>query len=55
MSQPLKVAVCGGGRGGTAIAADLTFMGCRVNLFELPKFKQSFEPIMAPTNAAMRL
>lgn len=46
MSQPLKVAVCGGGRGGTAIAADLTFMGCSVNLFELPKFKQSFEPIM---------
>lgn len=46
MDQALKVAVCGGGRGGTALAADMTFMGCRVNLFELPKFGRSLEPIL---------
>lgn len=46
MAQALKVAVCGGGRGGTAIAADLTFMGCSVNLFELPQFKRSIEPLI---------
>jgi len=45
MSQPLKVAVCSAGRGGTAIAADLTFLSCRVNLFELPRFQQALEPI----------
>ena len=46
MAQALRVAVCGGGRGGTALAADLTFMGCQVNLFELPRFKSSVEPIL---------
>ncbi|MCX5660885.1 MAG: NAD/NADP octopine/nopaline dehydrogenase family protein [Planctomycetota bacterium] len=45
MPKPIKVAVCGGGRGGTALAADLTFMGCRVNLFELPRFAASLEAI----------
>lgn len=47
MGTGLKVAVCGGGRGGTAIAADLTLMGCTVNLFEMPKFKRSLDPILA--------
>lgn len=46
MNQSLKVAVCGGGRGGTAIAADLTLMGCTVNLFELPKLSRSIEPLI---------
>lgn len=45
MSKSLKVAVCGGGRGGTAIAADMTFMGCKVNLFQLPQFQKTIEPI----------
>lgn len=45
MPRPLKIAVCSAGRGGTAIAADLTFMGCQVNLFELPHFEKSLEPI----------
>ncbi len=46
MTQALNVAVCGGGRGGTAIAADLSFMGCQIRLFELPRFARSIEPIV---------
>ncbi|MEE8414147.1 MAG: NAD/NADP octopine/nopaline dehydrogenase family protein [Dehalococcoidales bacterium] len=41
-----KVAVCGGGRAGTAIAGDLTFMGCQVNLFQLSQFRNTIEPII---------
>ncbi|MBI2439790.1 MAG: NAD/NADP octopine/nopaline dehydrogenase family protein [Lentisphaerae bacterium] len=43
----LKVAICGGGRGGTALAADLTLMGCTVNLFQLPQFQREFEPVLS--------
>lgn len=46
MSATMTVAVCGAGRGGTALAADLTLMGCKVNLFELPRFKPALEPIL---------
>lgn len=45
MSKLPKVAVCGAGRASTAIAGDLTFMGCQVNLFQLEQFKSSIEPI----------
>ena len=41
-----RVAVCGGGRGGTAIAGDLTLMGCQVNLFEIEQLKHNIEPII---------
>ena len=40
-----SVAVCGCGSAGTAIAADVSFMGCQVNLFELPEFEQNIAPI----------
>jgi len=46
MKRLPKVAVCGGGRAGTAIAGDLTFMGCQVNLFQLEQFKHALEPII---------
>jgi opine dehydrogenase len=42
-----KIAVCGCGSAGTAIASDLSLMGCNVNLFELEKFrKKNVEPIL---------
>jgi len=36
-----NIAVIGAGNGGFAIAADLTLAGFRVNLFELPRFKEN--------------
>ncbi|MFC1931095.1 NAD/NADP octopine/nopaline dehydrogenase family protein [Chloroflexota bacterium] len=42
-----KVLVCGGGNAGMPLAADLTFMGCQVNLLQLEQFKSSLEPIIA--------
>lgn len=39
------VAVCGCGSAGTAIAADVSLMGCKVNVFEVPEFKQNIAPI----------
>lgn len=46
MNRLPKVAVCGGGAAGTAIAGDLALLGCQVNLFELEQFKNKFEPII---------
>jgi len=40
-----NVAVCGCGSAGTAIAADVALMGCKVNIFELPEFDQNIAPI----------
>jgi opine dehydrogenase len=40
-----SVAVCGCGSAGTAIAADVSFMRCQVNLFELPEFEKNIAPI----------
>lgn len=40
-----KIAVLGSGNGGLAFAGDLTLAGHTVNLYELPKFKQSLDPI----------
>lgn len=37
--------VCGCGSGGMAMAADLSFMGCKVNLFEHPNLKHNLDPI----------
>jgi len=42
-----KIAVCGCGSAGTAMAADLTLMGCNVNLFEVERYrKKNVEPIL---------
>ena len=47
MKELPKIAVCGCGSAGTAIAADLTLMGCNVNLFELESYrKKNVEPIL---------
>jgi len=40
-----SVAVCGCGSAGTAIAADVAFMGCKVNVFEIPEFEQNIAAI----------
>jgi opine dehydrogenase len=45
MNKLPKVAVLGGGRAATAIAGDLSLMGCQVNLYELDQFKHTIEPI----------
>jgi len=42
----MRVAILGGGRGGKSMAADLTFAGHEVSLFELPEFSKTFEPII---------
>jgi len=34
-----KVAVLGGGNGAHAMAADLAYRGYKVNMFEMPEFK----------------
>jgi len=39
-------AVCGAGRAGAAMAADMALMGYNVNLFELDRFRDSIDPIM---------
>lgn len=41
-----KIAVLGAGNGGHACSADLALAGYKVNLFELPDFKASIEPVM---------
>lgn len=38
--------VCGSGRAGAAIAADIALMGFDVNLFELDRFSESIQPIV---------
>ncbi len=45
MSGPDRIAVLGGGNGGLTVAADLTLAGHKVNLFELPEFWDSLEPV----------
>jgi opine dehydrogenase len=44
MDRP-NVTVCGGGSGGLSMAADLSLMGCRVNLYEVPEFAANLAPI----------
>lgn len=45
MSDPV-FAVCGAGRAGAALAADMSLMGYDVNLFELEEFRVNIKPIM---------
>lgn len=40
-----SLTVCGCGGAGTAISADLSLLGCKVNLYELPAFEQTLDPI----------
>lgn len=40
-----SIAVCGCGSAGTAIAADLSLKGCKVNLFELTEFEKNIAPV----------
>lgn len=40
-----NVTVCGCGSAGVAIAADLSLLGCKVNLYEFPEFKENLDPI----------
>lgn len=44
MDKPVFT-VCGAGRAGSAIAADIALMGYKVNLFEIDEFKESIIPI----------
>jgi opine dehydrogenase len=41
-----KIAVLGGGNGAHAVAADLTFAGYEVNMFEFPQFKSNFQKVL---------
>jgi opine dehydrogenase len=45
LAEPLRITVCGGGRAGTAIAADLALMGHRINLYEVAKLRGNVEEI----------
>ncbi len=45
MAESLNVTVCGGGRAGTAIAADLALMGHEVSLYEIAKLRGSIEEV----------
>jgi opine dehydrogenase len=40
-----RVTVCGCGSAGMAIAADLSMLGCKVTLYELPDFEENLDPI----------
>lgn len=40
-----SVAVLGCGGAGAAIAADISLLGCKVNLYELPEFEKNLDPI----------
>ncbi len=40
-----SVTICGCGSGGMAMAADLSLLGCRVNVYEYPDFKENLDPI----------
>ena len=46
MGEPLRVAVLGGGNGAQTTAADLTFKGHCVNLYQLRSFKEEFSPVL---------
>jgi len=39
------ITVCGCGSGGMAMAADLSLLGCKVNLYEFPDLKENLDPI----------
>jgi len=39
------ITVCGCGSGGMAMAADLSLMGCSVNLYEVAELKENLDPI----------
>lgn len=43
----MQVTVCGCGNAGIAMAADISFLGFDVNLFEMPEFEKNLEPIKA--------
>ena len=45
MDKPIFT-VCGSGRAGAAIAADIALMGFDVKLYELNKFRESIRPIL---------
>jgi opine dehydrogenase len=40
-----NVTICGSGSAGTAMAADISLLGCKVNLYELPDFEDNLKPI----------
>ncbi len=46
MDKKQKVAVIGAGRGGLAMAADLTLAGFEVRLFQTPDFEESLKPLI---------
>ena len=46
MSKRIKFAILGAGNGGQVMAAHLTMMGFKVNLYEHPNFKHVIEPII---------
>ena len=43
----MQVTVCGCGNAGVAMAAEVSFLGFKVNLFEMPAFEKNLEPIKA--------
>ena len=45
MKELPALTVCGCGSGGMAMAADLSLLGCQVNLFEHPDFKENLDPV----------
>ncbi len=47
MNHLPNVTICGCGSGAMAMAADLSMLGCRVNLYEVPQFKSNLDPIRA--------
>jgi len=40
-----NVTICGCGSGGMAMAADLSLLGCRTCLYEIPDYRENLEPI----------
>ncbi|GAB4244559.1 MAG: NAD/NADP-dependent octopine/nopaline dehydrogenase family protein [Thermoleophilia bacterium] len=49
-----RIAVLGGGNAGRTIAADMTLKGLKVNLFELPRFTESFAPVKESGEITLR-
>ena len=43
----MQVTICGCGNAGIAMAADISFLGFDVNLFEMPEFEKNLEPMKA--------
>ena len=42
----MRIAVLGGGNGAHQMAADLTLAGLKVNMFEMPRFKENVEKLL---------